>query len=346
MNHLLPNRGVTLLEVLFSMLIAAIGLLGAIALLPVAIEQANKGRQADAQVIAGEAAVNDFKVRGYHNWNSWVWWNGTGMTPGFANPVDIDSYKKGVCFDPLLVSYHRSPTPPTLADKFNYFPALASSGEAQMIRVGIFDEVEKAKSGKITPVPFEVAETCMKCFDELLYDRPKDRSADPIQRYSSNYLRRETEPLRDLSWFATLSPSTDGSDEYILAIVVVQRRQLPLVAPNNTIAEENEERYLNVTFNGLGESGGEVTLTTASSDREFLNIRRGEWVMLSAHTGGRNHFRWYRVIDVDPDVQSSSRNISMFGCDWPSTLSTKATIIPGVIAVFERTIRLQENNLW
>ncbi len=45
------------------MLIGAIGLLGAIALLPVASEQARKGRQADATAIAGEAFVNEIVAR-------------------------------------------------------------------------------------------------------------------------------------------------------------------------------------------------------------------------------------------------------------------------------------------
>lgn len=346
-----PYRcGVTLLEVLFSMMIAAIGLLGAIALLPVAIEQANKGRQADAQAIAGEAAVNDFKVRGFHYYDNWIASDASGT---FSKPLD---FRQGVCFDPLAVSHHWENS--GLSSQYRLFPTLGTG--PQMIRVGIFDELTPAGRGPF-PIPVSVAETCVKSFDELRYDRPQDRSLDAVQRYTQpGNLRREIEPLREFSWFATLAPSILNSDEFILGMVVIYRRQLPDAAPPTTT-----ERVIdNVIFavdpvipdpKITRDTGGEITLWSNSA--ADLELGKGSWIMLKGvDTDGQSHFRWYRVIDTgptepDPPAPASPtnyfRNVTLFGADWPSKVriaNTQAVIVEGVKAVYERTIRLQQAN--
>jgi hypothetical protein len=54
----------SILEVLFAILVTSVGLLGAVAILPVASSQAKKGRTQDALVAAGRAAVSSFDTRG------------------------------------------------------------------------------------------------------------------------------------------------------------------------------------------------------------------------------------------------------------------------------------------
>jgi hypothetical protein len=57
-------RGASILEVLFAILVTSVGLLGAVAILPVASSQAKKGRMSDALTAAGRAAVSSFDTRG------------------------------------------------------------------------------------------------------------------------------------------------------------------------------------------------------------------------------------------------------------------------------------------
>jgi hypothetical protein len=57
-------RGATILEVLFAILVTSVGLLGAVAILPVASSQAKKGRMSDALTAAGRAAISSFDTRG------------------------------------------------------------------------------------------------------------------------------------------------------------------------------------------------------------------------------------------------------------------------------------------
>jgi hypothetical protein len=71
----MPQRscsGISLLEVLFAMLLVTVGLFGAIALLPVAAQQAKRGRNADMQAVAGESAVAEFFLRDMNRTNTWI----------------------------------------------------------------------------------------------------------------------------------------------------------------------------------------------------------------------------------------------------------------------------------
>ena len=88
------RRGVSLLEVLFAMLVGTIGLLGAISLLPVAIEQANKGREADSQMIIGESAIEEFKIRGGYLPDLWVVYDGANFL-NFNGQVGAWQYHDG-----------------------------------------------------------------------------------------------------------------------------------------------------------------------------------------------------------------------------------------------------------
>ena len=65
------RSGISLLEVMFSIGVVMIGLVGIAALLPVAGMQAKKGAVADAAARLGADAVRDFHVRGMANPRNW-----------------------------------------------------------------------------------------------------------------------------------------------------------------------------------------------------------------------------------------------------------------------------------
>lgn len=78
-------RGVSLLEVLFAILVTTVGLLGAIAIFPVASSRARQARINDAAAVAGRSAVHAFDTRGMRRPDRWYAWNPTSNPPQFTN---------------------------------------------------------------------------------------------------------------------------------------------------------------------------------------------------------------------------------------------------------------------
>lgn len=172
-----------------------------------------------------------------------------------------------------------------------------------------------------------------------------------------------------------------ASDEYVLSIVVFYDRPNDLyLTPYSAGGNENIlERTVNVAFNvpGLlvndGTSGGEVLLYVPANaipagpltPQEFaqqrLKLRAGDWVMLSGRLLSQgptptpaviDRFQWYRVAHVDPDVvyqpagnglpDRYERHATLVGQDWNVNLAFQhATLMEGVVGVYEKTIRLE-----
>ena len=65
------RRGISILEVLFSIGIATIGLFGVLALIPFAVHQANVGLDIERGMTTGRNAMAEFKIRGYLDPNRW-----------------------------------------------------------------------------------------------------------------------------------------------------------------------------------------------------------------------------------------------------------------------------------
>ena len=110
-SHSALRRGISLLEVLMSIFIITIGVLGVAALLPLAAHLANRGTTADRASVAGNEAARQFLIRGMNQPSNWLL--ADGIDPDLAdpnvpislNPTDPASplYPLGAkrfCFDP------------------------------------------------------------------------------------------------------------------------------------------------------------------------------------------------------------------------------------------------------
>lgn len=146
-----------------------------------------------------------------------------------------------------------------------------------------------------------------------------------------------------------------------------------------TILGQNANGVSDFHSNGFG--GGEVTISILASDpfaSEKLKMRAGDWVMLSGNVMARNPannnpitvptYKWYRISDADEDPYTTTfggntymqRDLTLVGPDWdlqdvlpfnggapnpnggdglPDDVDV--TIVPGVAAVFDRTVRLE-----
>lgn len=186
----------------------------------------------------------------------------------------------------------------------------------------------------------------------------------------------------DVSWLATLVPHVQGSDfagatlsgddTYTLSIVVFRNRSGSLLmnsgAPSPPDETTREQLALVDTFGSAGVNGGDVRLQVPLAQKEQLAaLKEGDYVMLSGKMVDQpfvhsntptlvNYFAWYKVVateaEIDSDATNAYRYISLLGRDWtrPEWLTfaqpTQAVLVPGVISVYERTVRLEATSLW
>lgn len=214
--------------------------------------------------------------------------------------------------------------------------------------------------------------------DHLVYDRPKDNSRPAIQTYPAIQPnipgKRDTEGR--LTWMATMCPKMDSitggrQDEYLLSVVIFDRRSPALATRDFTagpiappFAEDrwpDNEWVVNIAasdFYGNGFGGGEVRLNADYAEK-LNHIRSGSWIMLAGNypaipdasgspTTTAPIFKWYKVSDVgDSDtatiggVLRATKEATLIGPDWDVSGDAEATVMSGVVAVQERTVRLE-----
>lgn len=252
------KTGVTLLEVLIAILVASVGLLGAIAVFPVALAQAKKGQTADITAVAGESAIADFSARGMHNPQSWRYWNGqVALVPSdFQETNHPDLFGRAFCIDPAGFAHNRDEDAANGTDNstiWSHFPAVpqgAAQVSGRMPRITLHSGNPSIPAEAMS---YLQADKAFRIEDELMYERPDDNTLPAAQLFTPvddgqgglSPGRRQEEGR--LSWFATLVPrnvvgthpkyfdlDSDGVaevypipamyDDYTLSIVVCRER--------------------------------------------------------------------------------------------------------------------------
>jgi len=395
------RRGVTIIEVLFSILVTSVGLFGAIAIFPFAESQSRKARLNDAAAALGRSAVHMFDTMGMRRpFDRWYTWNGTqfvGATP--ATFSTLQSY----CIDSRFLVRNTGNVSTTATTRAQFFPYISplNAPAARMNRIAFFpgslapsvaasllDQFDRTNT--VALVAGEpaygrnllLADSIFIFKDDLDFIRPgiddvsnmtlpsgaklqNDRSLPAFQVFQSlaggALAPRPTQG--HLSWMATLVPKVDyysgtGSDEFVLSIVVFNNR------PTDLFLSANNQNVLERTViaepqSGDGSTGGEFLLRipepspTAATEqiaKDRLKVRSHDWVMLSTVVGGVGRFQWYRVTHCDPEIDygnnlagNYSRYVTLMGQDWPYG-NCQATLMEGVVAVYEKTIRLDNGS--
>lgn len=411
------RRGASILEVLFAILVTTIGLLGAVAVFPVASAQARKGRIADASAIAGRSAVNTVNTRGMlrpmiqpGKPGGWMAWNpaansGNGDYTAMPAMGTLDGLS--FCLDPRFVAWNdSSPAEAGAAAQFPYdsttfcprmgrltlwngqVNALGNvvvNGAGNPLKMDnlqadsifVFDDdltVNRFASTTPDPIPYDRSENsrpAAQAFYRLDHDADSSTPMLPMKRNSDG----------QLSWMATFVPKHElylsapvvFNDQYVLSIVIFNQRpaiNLTLDAVGSDMYRAGE-RVLGVE-DVSGYAGGEALLywpaggTIADTPANYeiaktmLKFRSGNWIMLAkdmyhpATNLPRPIFRWYRVTDAQaepeyhPGEQHYEIQVSLSGQDWEMTPAgavppnlTYAIVIEGVVAVYEKTVRLE-----
>jgi len=361
------RRGVTVLEVIFSIGITAVGLLGVLAILPVAGSRVTRGTIADMADRVGRNAIREFDIRHMRQENMWAMFWEADLQSNLAmpqNPVTdlpdqqpfLYEYKRSrrtaFCIDPLFIATHVTNWRSQISDldkRVQRFPYPASATH-RMRRItlrydpGALGSTKKTDSNNndyyhAPPMVLSQAQQVFMSQDDLVFDLPDDRTGRPVQNFSTDETKRQTNG--DYSWMATLVPreGNQTTDLYLLSIVVFHRRDMSMTLDYNSNDEPDPERQVKVVqFYGRGVGGGDVQL--GADDEKNLSLKAGNWLMLSGRfrvgvdendeDGDGNTtenlyaymFRWYRVASTD-DVQFDSTatlpytcNVTLQGRDW------------------------------
>lgn len=356
------RRAITILEVLIAIAVVSIGLFGVMAVLPLAIQRANRAAIFDDAAAAGSNAVDEFQLRGMNNPGNWLAANGTNIT-ALGNP-------NGYCIDPLFLAQG---LPAVTGGNPAAFP-YGKNATIAMQRVTLKNNVGPATGG----VDLATADLFFTLRDDLRFSPPDANDRNALQAPVQEFIRVDpsnaaSAPLKRAingrtTWFATLCRANSGSDMWNLSVVILNNRKfdMPVSDDNPTPAfddarRQNEQvaQITSANFASGGYRGGDVVISGTTP--ESVEVRTGNWVMLSgAMPSGLAYHRWYRVASADPESSGTAipgvwtRNITLQGSDWPigasgTMANPQVTIVRNVVAVFEKTVRLDNtpvDNVW
>lgn len=377
------RRGVSLMEVLVSIGVVSIGLMGVATLIPLAFHQAEMGARNDRKALAGKRAYREFSVLDMGNPLRWIDpVDISDFTPGEIRDFDVVlnptpgvlGPRRAFCIDPRWVAADRfSPNDVTLpvpGKWWSTYPAMPknmNSAELSRYRFpGNFsrDDIKQFKRERqplmhritLGPAPGFAANMTAPQADEIFvvqddleFEIPKQQTLSPIQTAVTDFSAAKN-PLKryaqgNFSWFGTLVPESGFSDLYKLSIVVCYQRDMAALQSN---------RLVDYPRSGIGFAGGDIELESV------IPAQVGEYVLLSRNRlipqplAFEPHFQWYRVVAVD------GTSLTLHGVDWdftpvvpqgasPSIVNaqrTYVTYVPGITSVFEKTIRLETSSMW
>jgi hypothetical protein len=379
------RRGISLLEVLISIFLMAVGLLSIASLLPVGGYQTQKASIDDRKSVIGQNAFHEFRTRGMSdpgtpNVPRWVHFldpsrpGGTSIFGGSGNRLhrSLEDYAPlSVAIDPYGLT--NSSTGGVTSKLFPRLPNGVTTDDRlpRMPRVGL----------SFVPSA-DIAERTFVAHDDTVFEKhPSDPDSPAVSKWQmdatgNNFLRRQFEG--NFSWLVTLTPAyfqavPAPTTQYNVSIAIFYKRSLNARTTTDGTEVERMVRIREgangVDLAGFGLGGGELVLEGDQSQSHAVNaanssVRSGQWIMVCGRYGNSNnspaYFRWYRVVTVgqyDNSTTPGQRPITVAGPDWigvtdqnnPANWRCKPThiaIFEGCVGLFEKTVHLEGPSLW
>ena len=275
---------------------------------------------------------------------------------GYGDDIPSPSF----CIDPFFIAQQIHDNN-LISPAVSYFPGISIPADnpdqiVQMLRVTLKNNNPGApyRMGLLQSREIFLAK------DDLSISKPTSATELPqqtwIETQAGDYVKRLN--AAEISWMATLTPNRnredpdnnttlEPTDQYLMSIVVLNKRY---VNYKEDTANVQKERRFDVKFLNGGYGGGEIQLFHL--DRTKLDLKHGNWIMLGANSTIGPVFRWYRINFVDDQIKQDStgpgwyRSMTIQGPDWTRKEwhingKSHATFIPGVVGVFEKTIRFE-----
>ena len=313
-SPLAPRAGITLLEVLVSIFILAVGLLGVAALIPIGKLALVKTNVSDRTGACGRAAMRDVEVRRMLNCSTWFPVYAPGATPGV---IAIDPLGAGIgnMLGGTLPRITFNGITPAQADAiFRWQDELTFDDPSNA--TGRPRGFVRDNNGVVAPFPRLPSEPAL---------------AAPLTRLNLN--------SGNFSWFLTVCPSPSDialsvpiglRRNYTVSIVVCYKRDFTGAGEHATT--------MPVTFLGGGYGGGTIQVANAGI---LEHVKTDQWVMLASNNGAVA--KWYRVVGV------GDQYLSLVGPDWDVTNfgnTTQLVVVEGVTGVYTTTVQLDADCIW
>ena len=324
------RSGISLLEVLVSLFVLSLGLMGMASLLPVgrfAIVETGKSDRAGA---CGRAALQTTKVCRMLDMVNWSVTAGTNGGSFAVDPLDV-------------------PTGSTQGNNFGGASGipritLKSANASQLFAWP--DDITFTKPEDMSPPPANAGKRALGVINSATGQLATDGNYSWF--FTVTPVATEVpEAISIANWYAnspgSCSPWYACELHYTVSIVVCYRRDF----------STNGEITATAYFTGGGLSGGDVLLSTP------LELKEGNWVALIGNfnvplSGQPNNVapicRWYRVVSVGDD----NMHVSLNGpdcLDWNNagihpTLVSLESGPARVVGVYTKTITVDKDALW
>jgi len=342
LNH--SRSGLSLFEILTSMFILMVGLLGVLAVLPFGAYQMNRVNKADFGGNCGRAAIQEIQVRNWagdfeeslhdpYRTSRQVYNPQTdGRQPGVIfNKSGNETFlrcDRPIIIDPLLVFTNNMSNDDGLK-YFGFFPSF-TNGLPRLVSLfpGMLDN---ASGNLIDHTNWQLwNQTAISSLKNQVFDatywqddrnfaapeKPEVQIPRPVgvPRSSGGLQSHE-----NYSWFYMLTPIVRGirsgafvSESEVLGydvdVIVFFNRNLDLTTLGET------ERTLGANREGTGYRGGSFILNAPKDDPKALDLTDTRWLLLSCPTGDTpdNYTlfaRWYRIVsygEIEPHPSDTS----------------------------------------
>ncbi len=357
------RRGISLLEIMISIGIVGIGLIGVAALIPLAHHKAAQGVQEDRKSLFGKRDFREFRVRrmdrpGTLRSPAWYCDSPDGGQPQFDSQTGR-LIRRAYCLDPLLVAARHEQNQPALF-MFPAPPAGKNSGPWNILRLTLLPSPEGVPSPQGT-MTLSQAQEVFTLRDDLVLPQSNNQNLPSQVGYLSLKVGGRMVSTKMISggsysWLATLVPDPlDLTDAYTLSIVVFQGRNLLSPVPEEITAQVDPKYSM---VNGLIKDVTLQQLTPTIGEFGLKQLRAGDWILLGqefpasppARPLPLQLLKWYRVVTVDEseDTDQLVRHATLDGPDWNVDFikgpPLYAVYLRGVVAVYEKTVRLYESS--
>jgi len=318
-QSLIPNpsrRGISLMEVLISVFILSIGLLGVAAMIPIGKLAMIETSKSDRTGACGRAALREVKVR--------------RMLAGFATSTTP------FVIDPLGVTAGITTNLGSLP-RTNY----ASMNKFQA------DDLFRWRDDLIYFQPKDMTAGNSPTNGE----RPAGAFTDSNYSTISTTINTTTGVVipaseGNYSWFLTVAPQIVNSvntGTFSVAAVVCYKR----VLTKNSSGQPDGERNIlstNVTCDSSPSYGGVGITIKGNVIAGPPPLKSNEWILLYSTT----QCTWYRVVSVGYDASAvpPSTRIALVGPDWYGGSSATVVVVGGVTGVYTTTVQLDDDKIW
>lgn len=344
--------GITMIEVLTSILVALIGVFGVLVMVPFGVSQAEQGLRQDEATGLAMNAINDFKNRDFGNTERWHTVAGVQLT-------NLDPLARAYVIDPIGVADRLRASqdgtgriPPLVS---GVFPFTSSDVESILTGPGGVPSEQNVVMSRVTLdvnssiMPREVADRLFSWGSDLVVEEETDDNLPPLQIFDvdagDNPVRRQA--LRDMSYIvvavpAKVSPGPGGDRVFAWRnyFVVYEKRPQPLEflgqTPEPGETEEHPyDRVFRVTNPGganlVSYSGGDVVLTELNQNStQSDEIQRGDWIMLTnvAFSAALQRYtqqvHFYKVVDSENSAGSWEVTLQGPNFDFRSDTDTNS----------------------